>query len=493
MFGCAFVESPGRRPSVHDPAAGLFRSISMSWSLCLPGPSVIGPTPASTEADHVCSLPSSLSAIGLASHPGRPIRLGQRVDDALRHLHVLGPTGVGKSTLLLNLIMQDLSEGNPIVVVDPKGDLVDDVLARTTDQISKRVVVLDAARRDFIVGFNPLAVGEGETELTVDGILHVFHRLHSDSWGPRTQDILHNSLLILAGSPHASICLIPQLLVDARFRRGVLTKAENIEAVRVFWSWYDGLSSAERNSVISPLMNKLRPFLLRTSLRTLLGQASPSFDPKSVLDGETALLVPLRKGLIGAEAANLLGSLVVARIWQLAQARSSLRAEKRRPVFLYLDEFQDYLHLPTDIAEVLAQSRGLGMGMILAHQHLGQLGPAVRSATLSNAQSQILFRLAADDAATIARSTGELDQTDFTSLRRFEVYARLLDEGSMPPFASARTQPPPPAIRNPEDLGTVLARRWGRSPTEVDDSLKPVKSEDLDSSGEIGRRKRGSS
>ena len=427
--------------------------------------------------------------LAVATHPGRPISIGQSPSDGLRHTHVIGPTGVGKSTLLLNLILQDIEAGRGAVVLDPKGDLIDDILARVNDRDLDRIVVVDAARTDHVVGFNPL--NSRHNELAVDGILHVFHQLYADSWGPRTQDILHSSLLTLADTQVASICHIPQLLVDDRFRRTLLASRPHSTAVRFFWSWYDNLSNAERSTVIAPVMNKLRPFLLRSSLRALLGQVRPPFDPKTVFTDRRVLLVPLRKGLVGAEASNLVGSLIVARIWQLAQERSEIDPSRRHPVFVYLDEFQDYLHLPTDLTDVLAQARSLGLGLVLAHQHLGQLTTSVRDAVLANAQSRICYRLSADDAVRIARSARVLDADDFTDLGKYEVYASILTDGSPTPFTSARTKAPRRPARDPAGAGRDLAAKWGRSPGDVDQQLNKLTNPPPDEDEQLGRRRRG--
>ena len=301
---------------------------------------------------------------------------------------------------------------------------------------------------------------------------------------------MHSALLTLAGTEHASIVHVPQLLVDARFRRGVLAQGNRNEALRFFWHWYDNLSEAERSSVIAPVMNKIRPFLLRTSLRTMLGQRQPRFDPMTVFTERKVLLVPLRKGLIGAEAANLLGSLVIGQLWQLTQARSSIDQRRRHPVFAYLDEFQDYLHLPTDFAEVLAQARGLGLGLVLAHQHLGQLTPNIRDSVLANAQSRIVFRLGHEDAARLARGSA-LEAEDFAHLGRYQIYASILDNGERTPFASASTIPARRALRNAADAGEALARRWGVPPADVDAFISADRiGEDGDE--DLGRRKRGS-
>ncbi|MCP4222267.1 MAG: type IV secretory system conjugative DNA transfer family protein [Actinomycetia bacterium] len=296
----------------------------------------------------------------------------------------------------------------------------------------------------------------------------------------------------MTGTPFASLLYIPHLLLDDGFRRRVLGRQASAGPLGLFWGWFDNLSSAEKASAIAPLMNKLRPFTLRSSLRALVGQVEPKFDPIEVFTKRRVLLVPLRKGLIGTEAANLIGSLVMSRLWQLTLQRSQIPAERRHGVFAYLDEFQDYLHLPTDFADVLAQARGLGLGLVLAHQHLGQLNTSVRDAVLANAQSRVCFRLGHDDAARMARGAGVLEADDFTSLGAFETYMSLLDGGETTAFASARTFEPTRAFRSADRLGRRLAEEWGRQPGEIEGLLRGDE-QPLEVDEPIGRKKRGSS
>ena len=163
-------------------------------------------------------------------------------------------------------------------------------------------------------------------------------------------------------------------------------------------------------------MNKVRPMLIRSSLRAVLGQATPRFELQQVFSERKILLVNLAKGLLGPEASALLGSIVVAQLWQVALERSAIPAERRHPVFIFLDEFQDFLNLPIDLADALAQARGLGLGLTLAHQHLGQLSPQMRSAVLANARSRVVFQLAAEDARTFAGTDTTLSPEDFRTL-----------------------------------------------------------------------------
>ena len=408
--------------------------------------------------------------VGFGVHPASRVDVGISPTDGLRHTWSLGPTGVGKSTVLGHMALQDIEAGRGVVVIDPKGDLVDGLLARVQDRDLSRVVLLDPGRRDQVVGFNPLAVEANEVELAADGVLHVVRSLNSESWGPRTQDVLHASLLTLAFSDRPTLMAVPQILSDERFRRGA-TKDVPIPALSAFWAWYESLSGPERSAVIAPVLNKIRPFTMRSGLRTMLGQFSPSFKMESIFSDRKILLVPLRKGLVGPESANLLGSLLVASLWQTALKRSGVQTTHRHPVFAYLDEFQDYLRLPTEFADVLAQSRGLGLGLVLAHQHLGQLSPNVKAAVMANAHTKLMFRLGADDAQVIARQGSALDAVDFTSLKPFSAYLDLLNEGDQTGWVSIKTLPPRPALRHPEALALELAQLHGVRPSVVDDAL----------------------
>lgn len=428
--------------------------------------------------------------VGRSNAPGDDRLLGLGIDDARHHLHVIGPTGVGKSTLLGNLILQDAAAGRSVVVVEPKGDLIEDVLARLPTNRLDDVVVLDPADAARPVGLNPLLPRGRSHELIADQVLAVFHGLWSSNWGPRLQDILHSSLLTLAGRDDASLCLLPALLTNPAVRQQLRVDLDDAVALEPFWAWFDSISDAERQQAIAPVLNKLRPFLLRPSVRGIVGQVHPRFRIDELFTGRKIVLVSLAKGLIGPEAAALLGSLFIAELWQAILGRAAIAPQRRHIVPVYLDEFQDYTHLPTDMSDALAQARGLGVTLTLAHQHLAQLPSGVRAAVLANARSRVCFQLANEDAQTVARFTdGTLDPKDFQRLRRFEAYAQLVADGEVLDYASIRTSPLPAESANAEQVRAISRERYGHPSAEVDEEIRRL-IESPASDAPVGRRPR---
>lgn len=428
--------------------------------------------------------------MGRSTAPGDDRLLGLGIEDARHHLHVIGPTGVGKSTLLANLILQDAAAGRSVVIVEPKGDLIEDVLARLPAERAGDVVVIDPSDTDYPVGLNPLLPHGRSRELIADQVLAVFHGLWSSNWGPRLQDILHSSLLTLAGREDASLCLLPALLTNPAVRQRLRAEIDDPVALEPFWAWFEQVSDAERQQAIAPVLNKLRPFLLRPSVRGIVGQVQPRFRIDEIFTGRKIVLVSLSKGLVGPEAAALLGGLFIAELWQAILGRAAVASERRHVVPVYLDEFQDYVHLPTDMADALAQARGLGVGFTLAHQHLAQLPTNLRAAVLANARSRVCFQLAGDDAQTMARFSGEqLDAKDFQRLRRFEAYAQLAVGGEVVDYASLKTIALPAPSGDPQTIRDQSRRRYGRPVADVDAEIRGL-IEDPAVDAPVGRRRR---
>ena len=437
------------------------------------------------------AIPRRGRVLGEATFPGRERPVALSPNDALRHLHLLGPTGSGKSTLLLNLITQELAAGRAVVVIEPKGDLIDAVLERVPLARLGDVVLLDPTDRGRPVGLNPLAPAGRSPELVADQLLGLFHTLYAAHWGPRTQDILGASLLTLARTPGMTLAALPLLLTDAGFRRRVVPNVSDPIGLAPFWRSFEAWREPERLHAIAPVMNKLRPVLLRPDVRAIIGQAEPRFALRQVFTERKLLLVNLAAGQVGPETSALLGSLVISQLWQAILGRSAVPPERRHPVSVVLDEFQTFLDLPLDLADALAQARGLGAGFVLAHQYLHQLGPEMRAAVLANAQSRIAFRLASDDARTLS-ADGNLAPEDFQGLGAFEAYAQLVAGSAVQPWCSLRSLPPGPPTSSPAVVRTASRLRYGRERATVENEVQqlvtPERSADVD---DLTPRKRG--
>jgi energy-coupling factor transporter ATP-binding protein EcfA2 len=416
------------------------------------------------------AIPRKGRVIGRGSYPGRERPVALSPVDSRRHVHLLGPTGVGKSTLLLNLIVQDMQAGRVVVVLEPKSDLIAGVLERVPANRVNDVVLLDPSDTERPVGLNPLARHGRSPELVADQLLGLFHSMHAANWGPRTHDILGASLLTLARTPGMSLAALPVLLTDVGFRRRIVAKVSDPIGLGPFWSTYEAWSEQERITAIQPVLNKLRPLLLRPEVRSIIGQTRGDFDLRRVFTERKILLVNVSRGLLGPETSALLGSLVVSMLWQAILGRAAIAPERRHPVTVVLDEFQNYLHLPVDLADALAQARGLGAAFHLAHQYLHQLDPAMRSAVLANAQSRVAFRLPSEDARVIAAGSA-LDPEDFQSLGAFEAYAQLVAGDALQPWCSVVTLPAGAALSDPAVVKAASRSAYGVDRASVEAGL----------------------
>ena len=496
------TESPGVRLKLKAEKAGRVNAPRSSWSVFMPsqhlnvievarlsgwpisdrdepfpGQPPRHPRPVRPSA----ALQAGERVVATASAPGAGEALGYNVTDALRHTWVIGPNGVGKSTLLLNLIVQDLEANRPVVVIEPK-DLITDVLARIPSHRRDDIVVLDPFD-EAPVGINPLDTEGRPPDVVADSLFGTFRALYGDSLGPRSADILRNCLDVLARRDDASLVMLPLLLTNPGFRRSLTRSVirDDPFAAGPFWQWFDSLSPEATATVVAPLSNKLRP-LLTKQLRAVLAQQSPKFNIRQVLTDRKVLLVPLQKGVQGPENAQLLGALVMAELWQAIRERAGVPEKTRTPVMIYIDEVQDYLRLPTDLGDALATARSLGAGFHLAHQYEKQLPPAMADAFRNNARSRICFQLQAGDAKEMAAGQSVLSVEDFTRLPAHHIYASLVRDNAVQPWASGVTRPATEPTSNPSEIRRLSRQRYGQPRKQIEESFAEL----LSGAGEAG-------
>ena len=408
-------------------------------------------------------------AFAVTTAPG-PVRLiGISPEDAFRHTHILGPTGVGKSTLMQHLIAADIEAGCSVVLIDPKGDLATDVLARIPERRWAYVVVIDPTRPNPF-GINPLATDPDRRGLVADGLLALVKGLFPAAFGPRTADVLHASLLTLMQAPDATLVQLPTLFADAGFRRRLTARIDDPVGLGSFWEGWEAMSPGQQAAAIGPVMTRLRQFLLRPGLRAVLDQPEPRFALSEVFTKRRIVIVSLNKGLIGGQSATLLDSLVVGQLWQLSLAQAALPSDQRQPVSVYLDEAQTFLHLDADLGEALEQSRSLRVAWHLAHQHRRQMPPELLAGIDANTRNKIVFTLESADAKAVAAGS-DLTPEDFTQLPPYAIYASLLASGRQTGWFSGRTLPPTETIADPEAVIRESLARYGADPRDAADGF----------------------
>jgi hypothetical protein len=357
-------------------------------------------------------------------------------------------------------------------VIESKGDLVHRLADLIPANRRGDVLIFDPADARP-AGFNLLASGEEAADLITDHVVGQFRSLYAGYLGPRSEMLLRAALLTLSQARgHWTICEVMPTLTDPSLRRRLAQSVED-DQLAAIWAWFDSQSPAAQTEMVSPLANKLAAFTLRRKLRAVVGQAESALDFDAALREPRIVLVSLAKGLIGEDAAQLLGSCILAELWAAVQRRAALPASQRPFVSVVLDEAQDFLRLPVALGDAVAQSRGLGVGWTASFQNLGQLSPDLRAAVLANLRSKLIMQTTADDARAFAREfAAHLQPADFQGLGPFEAYAAVSAGASVAPPASIRTRPPLSPLGHGEQIRARSRKRYGRDPKDIDAEIQ---------------------
>jgi hypothetical protein len=367
---------------------------------------------------------------------------GIKQSDRLSHTYIIGKTGTGKSTLLERLILSDIEAGEGLVLVDPHGDLVERIVARTPEHRKGDVIFLDVPSAGQPYGYNPLKrVAPDKRPLAASGLLEVFEKMWPEAWGVRMEHIFRNALLALLDQPQASLPDILRLFSDKPFRKEVVRNIKNPQ-VRKFWEHeYEKYTDRMRADGIAPIQNKIGAFLANPTLYRILTAPEKPINVRRIMDEGKILLVNLAKGQIGEDASSLLGGLLVTTIGLAAFSRQETDAGSRRPFYCYLDEFQNFTTL--SMANMFSELRKYRVGMIVVHQYLYQLDPAVQYAVLGNTGTLISFRLGPKDANFIGLEFQEkFTPLDLMNLPNYRIYLKLMIDGTPSiPFSAGTLSP----------------------------------------------------
>jgi hypothetical protein len=429
--------------------------------------------------------------LGVSNFAGvrRPVAITPNA--STRGLYILGPTGTGKTSLIKNLVRDDLIAGRGLAVVETNGDLISDLLDLIPPNRIADVVLVDPTDPDSAVGFNPF-VGAGDASLVADQLGELFQRLWKDFWGPRTGQLAHMGLLTLAGREGSTLIDLPRLYLDPVFRSAVLRDLDDPVGLEPDWQWFMKLPVREQASVVAPLLNKVRQFTARPAIRAIVGQAKPAISMRRIMAEGKVLLVYLPKGLIGAETATLLGCLVLTSLWQAATERARLPLHERRPFGLYVDEVQDFAEAPIPWDEMFAQGRKYGLALSVAHQNLAQLPRELREVALANARSKAVFALSAADARSLEPLFAPaLKAGDLQSLDAYSIAAQVaLNDGSTARPVTLTTPPPPSPLGTAPEVRRASRAAYGRARADVEEELRAQVSQTRPPNASIGRRRR---
>jgi hypothetical protein len=419
----------------------------------------------------------------------RPVALSP--DAARLHMAVVAPTGGGKSNLLLRCILDDLANGYGGVLLDPKNDLVSDLLDRIPSEHADRVVVLDPSASGPVPGLDLL--GGGDPDVRADVVLSALKGIYKDAWGVRIDSYLRLGLRTLVELPNPVLSDWMRLYTDAGLRRRAVARLRDPILAAQWRTYEESLSAAEQFQHIAPALSRITSLLSRPALRNIINQPEPKLSIPRLLGEGRWLLVALSPSALGESANDLLSAIVGYLVWTAVEQRVGLPAHRRRPIFFYCDELQS-LKLPVGLEVFLERSRGLGCGVVAATQGLARLSDSVRTSLLGNVGSLVALRATgADEAARLARELPGLQASDIMGLSRFECAARIHtgSVGGGSAIVTGRTEGPPPVTGQAARIRALTAMRYGTDPSEVEEELRRrIEGKDSEEDAPLGRARR---
>src|SRR5258706_504008 len=383
---------------------------------------------------------SKITPIGITNWRNMRKPFGIRARDRLGHLYVIGKTGTGKSTLLLNMAISDIQNGYGLCIIDPHGDVAETILNYIPKERINDVIYFNPADLAYPIAFNPLkGIHPDYHHLVTSGLVGTFKKIWADSWGPRLEYILRFALMTLLSFPNATLLDVQPLLTDTDFRNQVLSHITNPHIISFWKNEFAKYSPALRSEAIAPILNKTGLFLTSIPLRNIVGQKNRTFKMQQVMDEGKILIANLSKGNIGEDASSLLGSMLVTSIQLAALHRARQKEHERKPFFLFVDEMHSFVSL--SFTDILAEARKYNLSLFLAHQYIDQLHEKIRAAIFGNVGTIISFRVGITDAEFLAKEFHPIfDKSDFLKLPRYSMYLRLMIDGPTSKAFSAITE-----------------------------------------------------
>jgi CxxC-x17-CxxC domain-containing protein len=401
-------------------------------------------------------------------------KFGIKTDDRRRHMYLVGKTGMGKSTILENMIIDDIRAGHGVAVVDPHGDLAEKIIEYIPDDRIKDVVYFNPSDINFPIAFNIVEQVEPHLRhLVASGLIGVFQKLWADSWGPRLEYILRNAILAILDFPGSTILGVVRMLSDKSYRKKVVANITD-PVVKAFWEKeFSGYADKFASEAVSPIQNKVGQFLSSSLMRNVIGQVKSSIDIRDIMDSGKILIMNLSKGRIGEDNSALLGAMMITKVQLAAMSRVDIPEKERRDFYLYIDEFQNF---STDsFANILSEARKYRLNLILAHQYIEQLSEKVKPAVFGNVGTMVVFRVGAADAEELEKEfLPTFTQEDLVNLPKYEMYLKLMIDGIASAPFSAKGLPPLSPEEMTNNIEKVIAysrEKYASERTEVEEKI----------------------
>src|SRR6185436_8824230 len=384
--------------------------------------------------------PEQLTYFASTNARGKALPFGIKRRDRARHMYVIGKTGMGKSTLLENLAIQDIRNGEGMAFIDPHGSSADRIMEYVPEHRIKAVIYFAPFDMDHPVAFNVMEdVGYDKRHLVVSGLLSAFRKIWVDAWSARMEYILSNTLLALLEYEGATLLDVNRMLINKAFRKKVV---ENVKDPIVKSFWVDEFATyTDRytQDATPAIQNKVGQFTSNPLIRNIIGQPKSSFDFRRLMDEKKIIIMNLSKGRVGEVNTNLLGSMLVTKIYLAAMSRADVPAETMKnlpPFYLYVDEFQNFAN--ESFSDILSEARKYKLALIIAHQYVEQMEEEVRDAVFGNVGTTVAFRVGPFDAETMEPIFApQFEATDLVNLGFRQIYLTLMINGvGSPPFSA---------------------------------------------------------
>lgn len=405
---------------------------------------------------------------------------GIKRKDRRQHMYVLGKSGTGKSAFLSNLIIQDIRNGDGVCIVDPHGELAEEILDLIPEERIKDVIYFNPADVENNIGFNVLEMEDPKLKhLVASGLMGIFTKIWANAWSSRMEYILNNAILALLDTPGTTLLGIPRLLVDKEYRQMIVGNLKD-SVVKSFWLHeYEQWKDQFRNEAIAPIQNKVGQFLSTSIIRNVVGQSKSTINIFNIMNEGKIFIVNVSKGRIGEDNSALLGGMIITKIQLAAMERVRISENERKDFYLYVDEFQNFA--TESFANILSEARKYRLNLIVAHQYIAQIangeGTKVSDAVFGNVGSMIIFRVGAEDALFLEKEfEPEFTSQDLIGLPNFNIYLKLMIDGVTSRPFSATTLPPFASKNKNVDIRNMVIessrKLYTKSKEDVENEIK---------------------